>query len=51
VGADKCRQIRAAAMRCAHTTAGAEKSVKVIAWIQIGEYTRRKEYRFKQSSA
>jgi hypothetical protein len=29
----------------------AEKFVKVICSIEIAEYTRRKEYRFKQSSA
>jgi hypothetical protein len=35
----------------ARLTMRAEKFVKVICSIQIVEYTRRKEYRFKQSSA
>jgi hypothetical protein len=39
-----CRAQRGAAVR-------AEKFVKVISFIQSNRYTRRKEYRFKQSSA
>jgi len=35
----------------ARTATRAEKFVKVICSIRIVEYTRRKEYRFKQSSA
>jgi hypothetical protein len=48
---DKCPEIRM--WHCAQAAASprAEKSVKVISSIQSNRYTRRKEYRFKQSSA
>jgi hypothetical protein len=48
---DKCPEIRMRRRTAAGAAARAEKFVKVISSIQSGGYTRRKEYRFKQSSA
>jgi hypothetical protein len=48
---DKCPEIRMPRRAAAGGAAGAEKFVKVICSMQSGGYTRRKEYRFKQSSA
>jgi hypothetical protein len=47
----KCPEIRRRRHARAGAAARAEKFVKVICSMQSGEYTRRKEYRFKQSSA
>jgi hypothetical protein len=47
----KCPEIRVRRRAQADAAARAEKFVKVICSMQRCEYTRRKEYRFKQSSA
>jgi hypothetical protein len=48
---DKCPEIRVPCRAQANAGARAEKFVKVICSIQSDRYTRRKEYRFRQSSA
>jgi hypothetical protein len=48
---DKCPEIRVQYRAQGGAAARAEKFVKVISSIQSNRYTRRKEYRFKQSSA
>jgi hypothetical protein len=48
---DKCPEIRMPRRAAAGGAPRAEKFVKVICSMQSDGYTRRKEYRFKQSSA